>query len=119
MYGIQDTPGNHDDQPVIHCGTEGPEYERVGLDNHNGYDVIDRKLPRPQHVSHAHHTNVPRPLTTGPAHPVDQDYSVLDADAIEHDYHILEDTAGGAPPLSRPLPGEEVQDYEVPLTRGT
>ncbi len=51
IYGAEET---HDDQSAIHYSTQGPDYERVDIDNNNGYDVIDRRVPRPQSVSHAY-----------------------------------------------------------------
>ena len=101
VYGIEgDTLRPSEDQSVVQYSTQGPAYERIDIDDHNGYDVIDRRVPHPQPVSHTQNNKS-----------VDQDYSVLSSENMDHDYNVLENTGGGL------VSGGEVQDYEVPLTR--
>ena len=64
------------------------------------YDVIDRSGPRPP--------------TTHTVPISDRDYSTLDTDEQEHDYHVLESTNAGGPTA---VGGKEPQDYEIPLRK--
>ncbi len=100
VYGIEVDTLRPSDQSVVQYSTQGPAYETIDIDNHNGYDVIDRRVPHPQPVSHTQNNKS-----------VDQDYSVLSSENMDHDYNVLENTGGGL------VSGGEVQDYEVPLTR--
>ena len=64
-------------------------------DTGTDYDVIDH--------------SVPCPPTTHPVPTSDQDYSTLDTDEQEHDYHVLESTnAGGTTAV-----GGQEHDYHV------
>ncbi len=80
--------------------SQGPAYEQVMVDTATDYDVINRSGPRPP--------------TTHPVPISDQDYSTLDTDEQEHDYHVLESTNAGGPTA---VGGQEAQDYEIPLRK--
>ncbi len=93
---VQRYQGNPSARTPTGYSSQGPAYEQVGVDTGTDYDVIDRRGPRPQ--------------TTPP----DQDYSTLDSDEQEHDYHVLESTNAGGPTA---VGGQEPQDYEIPLRK--
>ncbi len=88
--------GNPPARTQTKCSSQRPTYEQVKAETETGYDVIDRSGLRPQ--------------TTPP----DQDYSTLDSDEQEHDYHVLESTNAGGPTA---VGGQEPQDYEIPLRK--
>ncbi len=75
-------------------------YEQVRVDTGTDYDVIDRSGPRPP--------------TTHPVPISDQDYSTLNTDEQDHDYHVLESTNAGGPTA---VGGQEPQDYEIRLRK--
>ena len=93
---VQRYQGNPTARTQTGYSSQGPAYEQVRVDTGTDYDVIDRSGPRP-------------PTT----HP-DQDYSTLDTDEQEHDYHVLESTNAGGPTA---VGGQEPQDYEIPLRK--
>ena len=76
---VQRYQGNPSSRTQTGYSSQGPAYEQVRVDTATNYDVIDRSGPWP-------------PTT----HP-DQDYSTLDTDEQEHDYHVLESTNAGGP----------------------
>ncbi len=93
---VQCYQGNSSARTQIGYSSQGPAYEQVNVDTGTNYDVIDRRGPRPQ-ITHP-----------------DQDYSTLDTDEQEHDYHVLESTNAGGPTA---VGGQEPQDYEIPLRK--
>ncbi len=96
---VQRYQGNPSARTQTGYSSQGPAYEQVRVDMETNYDVIDRSGPRPP--------------TTHPVPTSDQDYSTLDTDEQEHDYHVLESNAGGPTAVG----GQEPQDYEIPLRK--
>ena len=97
---VQRYQGNLSARTQTGYSSQGPAYEQVRVDTGTDYDVIDRSGPRPP--------------TTHPVPIFDQDYSTLDTDKQEHDYHVLESTNAGGPTA---VGVQEPQDYEIPLRK--
>ncbi len=97
---VQHYQGNPSARTQTGYSSQGPAYEQVRVDTGTDYDVIDRSGPGPP--------------TTHPVPISDQDYSTLDTDEQEHDYHVLESTNAGGPTA---VGGQEPQDYEIPLRK--
>ena len=114
---VQRYQGNPPARIQTGYSSQGSAYEQVRVDTATNYDVIDRSLP----------TIHPVPIS-------DQDYSTLDTDEQEHDYHVLESTNAGGPTAvggqehdyhvlestntggPTAVGGQEPQDYEIPLS---
>ncbi len=75
---VQCYQGNQSARTQTGYSSQGPAYKQVRVDN-----VINHSGPRPP--------------TTHPVPISDQDYSTLDTDEQEHDYHVLESTNAGGP----------------------